>query len=113
MTKAFTEKNPEVTTKFVRAMRKSALEILSADPGMVLDRITKKYELVADANRDFRLEAIKAYNGLTVAAGQENVMRNVPAIWDKAAELVVQASIAKVPDVKALYTNRFVDEASK
>jgi NitT/TauT family transport system substrate-binding protein len=112
-TKGFADKNPETCVKFIRAMRNSALEVIEADPGMILDRITKKYELVADANRDFRIQAIKAYNGLTLAQGKENVMRNVPAVWDKAAELVTKANIAKVPDVKALYTNAFVDAASK
>jgi NitT/TauT family transport system substrate-binding protein len=112
MTKAFTEKNPDTVLKFVRGMRNSALEILDADPGMILDRITQKYQVDANADRQFRIEAIKAYNGLTVAAGKENVMRNVPAIWDKAAALVTQANIAKVPDIKALYTNTFVDQAA-
>lgn len=113
MTKSFTEKNPETALKFVKGMRNSALECLSADPAMILDRITKKYEIVANADRDFRIEAIKAYNGLTVFAGKENVMRNVPSIWENGAKLVAEANIAKVADVKALYTNKFVDEAAK
>jgi ABC-type nitrate/sulfonate/bicarbonate transport system substrate-binding protein len=113
MTRAFTEKNPEVVAKFVRAMRNSALEVLTADPGMILDRVTKKYEIVADRDRQFRIEAIKAYNANATAAGRENLMRNVPEIWEKGAELVRKANLAKVPDIKALYTNRFIDEASK
>ncbi len=112
-TRAFAEKNPETMVKFVRALRESALEILSADTGMILDRMVKKFEISANADRAFRIEAIKAYNGLTIAAGKENVMRNVPAVWDKAAELITKANVAKVADIKALYTNRFVDEASK
>ncbi|HWK96981.1 MAG TPA: ABC transporter substrate-binding protein [Pseudolabrys sp.] len=113
MTKAFTEKNPETAAKFVKAMRNSALECLSADPAMILDRITKKFEISANADRDFRIEAIKAYNASTVSAGKENVMRNVPAVWENGAKLVAEANIAKVADVKALYTNKFVDEAAK
>lgn len=112
-TKAFAEQNPETAVKFVRAMRNSALECLSADTGMILDRIAKKYELQTNADRGFRIEAIKAYNELTVSAGKNNIMRNVPEVWAKAAELIVQANIAKVADVTALYTNKYVDEAAK
>jgi ABC-type nitrate/sulfonate/bicarbonate transport system substrate-binding protein len=113
MTKAFTEKNPETVLKFVRAMRNSALECLSAEPGMILDRILTKFQITANADRNFRMDAIKAYNAMTASAGRENIMRNVPAIWDKAGELVVSAGVAKVADIKALYTNKFVDEAAK
>jgi hypothetical protein len=56
---------------------------------------------------------IKAYNAMTVAAGKDNIMRNVPAVWDKGADLVNKAGIAKVADAHALYTNKFVDEAAK
>lgn len=112
-TKAFTEKNPEVTLKFVNAMRNSALECLSADPAMILDRMTKKFEIAANADREFRIEAIKAYNAMTLVAGKENVMRNVPETWANGAKLVVEANVAKVADVTALYTNKFVDEAAK
>jgi NitT/TauT family transport system substrate-binding protein len=112
VTKEFIEKNPDTVLKFVRALRNSALECLSADPGMILDRITKKYELEGKPDRDFQIEVIKAYNAMTIAAGKDNVMRNVPAVWEKGAALVNQAGIAKVPDVTALYTNKFVDQAA-
>ena len=112
VTKAFTEKSPDVALKFVRALRNSALECLSTDPGVILDRITKKYELEGNADRGFRIEVIKTYNAMTIAAGKENIMRNVPSVWAKGAALVNQAGIAKVPDVTALYTNKFVDQAA-
>jgi hypothetical protein len=50
---------------------------------------------------------------MTVAQGENNIMRNVPEVWAKAADLVTKAGIAKVADVTALYDNKFVDEAAK
>ncbi len=112
-TEKFATENKETVVKFVRAMRNSALEIISADPAEILDRITAKFEITANENRDFRLAAIKRYNELTLAQGQENVMRNVPAVFEAAAKLVDAAGIAKISDVTSLYSNEYVDEASK
>ena len=112
-TKTFAEQNPDAVIKFLRAMRNSAFEIINSDPGMILDRITAKYDLDANPDRAFRIETIKVYNQMTLAQGKENVMRNVPAVWEKAADLINKANIAKVPDITALYTNRYIDEAAK
>ena len=113
VTKDFIDKNPDTVLKFVRALRNSARECLSADPGMILDRITKKYELEGNSDRAFRIDVIKAYNEMTVAAGKENIMRNVPSVFEGGAALVTKAGIVNVADAKALYTNKFVDEAAK
>jgi NitT/TauT family transport system substrate-binding protein len=112
-TRDFVQKNPEVTVKFVRAMCNSAKEILGADPNMIVERIEKKYDISASKDRAFRIDAVKAYNGMTVAQGENNIMRNVPEVWAKAGELVTKAGIAKVADVTALYDNKYVDEAAK
>lgn len=113
MTEDFTKANRETVVKFVRAMRNSALEIISADPATILDRVVGKFEITANEDRDFRLAAIKAYNELTLAQGEANVMRNVPEVFDAAAKLVSAAGIAKIDDPSKLYSNEFVDEAVK
>jgi ABC-type nitrate/sulfonate/bicarbonate transport system substrate-binding protein len=112
-TRDFVQKNPDLTVKFVRAMRNSAKEILGADPNMIVERIEKKYDISASKDRAFRVDAVKAYNGMTVAQGENNIMRNVPEVWAKAGELVTKAGIAKVADVTALYDNKYADEAAK
>lgn len=112
-TEQFAADNHDTVVKFVRAMRNSALEILSADPSEILDRVTPHFDIVANEDRDFRLAAIAAYNELTLAQGEENVMRNVPSVFEEAATLVESAGIVGVDDVESLYDNAFFDEAAK
>lgn len=112
-TQKFAEENPEVMVKFVRAMRNSALEILSADPAEILDRVSPRYDLVVNEDREFRLAAIQAYNELTLVQGEENVMRNVPEVFVESARLIEAADIMKIEDASVLYTNAFYDEAVK
>ena len=112
-TRDFVDKNPDTAIKFVRAMRNSANEILAADPNTIVERLEKIYDFAAAKDRAFRTDAVKAYNAMTVAQGEQNIMRNVPEVWGKAAELVNKAGIAKVADVATLYDNKYVDEAAK
>jgi ABC-type nitrate/sulfonate/bicarbonate transport system substrate-binding protein len=112
-TAQFAKDNHETVVKFVRAMRNSALEIIDSDPAPILDRVVAKFDIVANESRDFRLKAIKAYNELTLEQGRENVMRNVPSVFEAAAKLVGSAGIAKIDDVTSLYSNDFLDEATK
>lgn len=112
-TESFASENPDVMVKFVRAMRNSALEILSADPSEILDRVTPHYDIVVNDDREFRLAAIEAYNELTLAQGEENVMRNVPSVFEESGRLIEAADIMEIEDVSALYSNAFYDEAVK
>ena len=111
MTKKYAGENSDTVIKFMRAMRNSALELLDMDPGAALDRITAKYDVVANEDREFRIEAIKAYNDMSVAQGRENVMRNVDAVMERSAELASKAGIVEVEDVSRTYTNEFIDAA--
>ncbi len=110
-TEQFATENHDTVVKFVRAMRNSALEILSADPGEILDRVTPHFDIVVNEDRDFRLAAIEAYNELTLAQGEENVMRNVPSVFEESARLIEAAGIIEVEDPSSLYSNAFFDEA--
>lgn len=112
-TEQFATENHDTVVKFVRAMRNSALEILSADPGEILDRVTPHYDLVVNEDREFRIGAVKAYNEPTTAQGEENVMRNVPAVFEESARLIEAAGIIEVEDPSALYSNAFYEEAVK
>lgn len=112
MTKEYAQANEETVVKFLRAMRNSALDILASDPAVILDRITAKYDFVANEDRDFRIAAIKAYNDMTVANGEANVMRNVEEVVAKSAELASRAGIVDLKDVKGTYTNQYIDARS-
>ncbi|MBI3707405.1 MAG: ABC transporter substrate-binding protein [Proteobacteria bacterium] len=109
----FAAENPDVAVRFLRAMRASAEELLTADPNMIIERIEKKYEISADKDRNFRIEALKAYNNMALSQGRENLLKNVPGVWRKAAELTSKAGIVKVADGDALYANQYIDQAYK
>lgn len=107
----YTEQNQETMVKFARGLYASAVELLSADPAMILDRVEKKYDLAVDKSRDFRIQALKAYNEMSLAQGRPNLLRNVPEVWRKAAGLASAAGLVKVANADALYTNKFIDQA--
>ena len=112
-TEQFATENHDTVVKFVRAMHNSAREILAADPAEILDRVTPHYDIVANEDRDFRIAAVKAYNELTLDQSEENVMRNVPSVFEESARLIEAAGIIKVENPSALYSNVFYDEAVK
>jgi len=58
-------------------------------------------------------EALKAYNAMATAQGRDNLLKNVPEVWRKAAELTNKAGIVKVADADALYTNQYINDAFK
>jgi len=113
MTRKFADANRDTVVKFIRAMRNSAIEVNSSDQGMILDRITAKFDIVANEDRDFRIASLKAYNDLAIVNGVDNIMRNVPEAIALSAELVTKAGIIEVKNVEELYTNEFFDEAVK
>jgi sugar phosphate isomerase/epimerase len=96
MTKKQAQENEETVVKFLRAMRNSALDVLASDPAVILDRITAKFDVVAREDRYFRIAAIKAYNEMTVANGEANVMRNVDEVIEKSAELAAAVGASSV-----------------
>jgi ABC-type nitrate/sulfonate/bicarbonate transport system substrate-binding protein len=108
------EKEPGTVVRFLKAVNASVKELLAAtDKGPILDRMAKAFEIPGVANRPAMLEALKFEDELMLAQGRENVLRNVPALWAKGAELLNKAGLAKIDKVEDLYTNKFVDEALK
>lgn len=113
VSKEFADRQPKAVTNFVRALRASVSELLTADPNSILDRVEAKFELIGDKSREFRLDAVAAYNVLIVGKGKENVLVNIPDVWQASAELIQKAQVATVSDIKNIYTNKFVEAAAK
>ena len=76
------------------------------------------------ANRDFDIPGMKKMDELValmqfimagpwMSQGRENFLRNVPELWTKAEKGIGGAGIASVPNVEALYTNTFIEQALK
>lgn len=113
MTRKFADANRDTVVKFIRAMRNSAIEVNNTEPGVILDRMTAKFDIVANEDREFRVQALKAYNDLALIHGEENIMRNVPEAMAISAELATKAQIVNIKNVEDLYTNEYFDEAVK
>jgi len=110
VTTEFMEANPAIVTKTLRALLASHREVNSSDVDKILDRINSKYEITGDKDRGFQREALKAHIKLNLSQGPQNLLRNMPALWNTSAALFHKAGFAKLEAGK-LYTNRFIDEA--
>ena len=106
------EKEPAVVVRFLKAVNASVKELLGAtDKGPLFDRMAKAFEIPGANNRAAMIEALKHQDELILAQGPRNVLRNVPELWTKGAELLNRAGLAKIDKVEELYTNKFVEEA--
>ena len=76
------------------------------------------------ASRDFDIPGMKNLDELValmrfimanpwMSQGRENFLRNMPELWAKADNGIRGAGIAAVPNVDALYTNTFIEQALK
>lgn len=113
VTREMGEKQPETIVKFLRAIHASVIELLTDDLNKILDRAERQFEITGNKSREFRLDALKAYNALIVAKGKENILRNIPSVWQASAALTQKAGVATVANIDDLYTNRFLDQAAK
>jgi ABC-type nitrate/sulfonate/bicarbonate transport system substrate-binding protein len=107
-------RNGDAVVRFLRAVRKSADDMFAdADLSRTLDRLAK-FE-IAEA-RDRRVAALTLREDMKgwVSRGRENMLRNGPAEWAKAVELMAAVGIVpKGSDPTRLYTNEYVDLAMK
>ena len=109
----FANENPKAIVQFLRAVRASAVELLTTDLNKILDRVEKKFDIAGDKDRGYRVDALQAYNKLIESQGRDNILRNIPDVWRGGAELATKAGIVNVANVDSLYTNRFIEEAAK
>lgn len=107
-------RNGDSVVRFLRAVRKSAEDMFAdADLSRTLDRLAK-FE-IAEA-RDRRVAALTLREDMKgwVSRGRENMLRNGPAEWAKAVELMAAVGIVpKGSDPTRLYTNEYVDLAAR
>jgi len=110
-TREVAEKEPELVVRFLRALRASVEDLLTQDYNAILDRISRDFEVPGIRNRAPLVAIAREAKELWFTEGRENLMRNVPALWQKGAEAINRSGLFKVDDVARLYTNRFIDEA--
>jgi NitT/TauT family transport system substrate-binding protein len=112
-TREVAEKEPQLVVRFLKALKASVDDLLTQDFNLVLDRISKDFEVPGIRNRAPMIAIASASKELWFTEGRENLMRNVPSLWDKGAAAINRSGLFKVDDINRLYTNRFIDEALK
>jgi len=113
MRKEYAEQNKDTTVAFMRAMYASAEELLVADPVMIIDRVSKAFDISAPKDTNFRVWALSIYNYMALAYGRENLLRNVPSVWTNAVKQISDAGLAKLDNAESIYTNDYIDAAMK
>ena len=109
----YAKKNRDTVVAFLRAMHASAEELLEADPFMIIDRVSKAFDIDAPKDKNFRVWALSIYNYMALAYGRSNLLRNVPSVWQNAVKQVADAGIAKLGSAESIYTNDYIDAAMK
>ncbi|MFV0244738.1 MAG: ABC transporter substrate-binding protein [Qingshengfaniella sp.] len=104
---------PEKFVAFLRATHRAALEIVTAtDLDPILDAIGAKHEVNGLSNRETARKDLAANAANWAVRGQENLLRNVPEVWENAVSLLSGAGmIDQVVPAADLYTNDLLDQA--
>ncbi len=112
-TQAIIDKQPDLVLAFVRALKASADEMVRGPLEPILDRAAMQYEIPGIRDKPGLVRTVRGDIDLWLSEGPQNLMRNVPALWQSARDSLAEAGLADIPDVTKVYTNRFVDEAAR
>jgi len=98
---------------FIKAMKASADEMIKGPLEPVLDRAAAQFDIPGIRDKPGLIRTVQGDIELWLSEGPQNLMRNVPALWQSARDSLAEAGLAEIPDVTKIYTNRFVDEAAR
>lgn len=105
---------PEVTTRFLRAMHASIEEIMTQPIKPIFERAQKDFDIQGLKDLDLAAATEKVIvDELWLSQGKQNVMRNVPALWQTGMNELSSIGLAEGMDATSIYTNRYIDEALK
>jgi NitT/TauT family transport system substrate-binding protein len=113
-TREMIEQKPATVVGFLKALKASTADMRSGDVRAIFQRASADFEIPGIKNIDELVALIQfVMKNPWMSEGPENFLRNVPDLWTKADKEIRGAGIAAVPDVAALYTNTFIDQALK
>jgi ABC-type nitrate/sulfonate/bicarbonate transport system substrate-binding protein len=113
-TRDMVEKKPEVVIRFLRGIRDSMTEMLAAPTASIFERAAKDYEIpgIKDLATTVAVSD-ESRSKLWLSRGRENLLRNLPDLWDSGIKLLGEAGIATIAKPGDIWTNRFIEEALK
>ena len=108
----FAEKNPDLMRRAMKAMRASAEEIMTQRLVPLFQRAAKTYDIPGMKDVEGHAEVEKlTTERLWLSEGRDNLLRNVPKLWEAGVTVLRENEIASIADPTTLYTNRFLDPA--
>ncbi len=107
------EANPEKYAAFLRATHKAALEISRSDDlEPILKAIGGKHSVNGLDDMELAKVDLATNAQNWVAKGEENLLRNIPEVWENAVALLHSAGMIDTrPDPASLYTNAPLERA--
>jgi ABC-type nitrate/sulfonate/bicarbonate transport system substrate-binding protein len=113
-TRDMVEKKPASVVRFLKALKASTEDMMHGDLTAIFQRANGDFDIPGMKNPDELVALIRfTMSDPWMSQGSENFLRNVPQLWTKADNEIRGAGIAAVPQVDALYTNSFIDQALK
>jgi hemoglobin-like flavoprotein len=100
---------------FLRATHRAASEIATTeDLQPILKTIGEMHEVTGLNNLETAQKDLRTNAENWASKGNDNILRNVPEVWEKAVGLLADAKLIdkKVPATE-LYTNDLLDQALK
>jgi NitT/TauT family transport system substrate-binding protein len=108
------EKKPAMVVGFLKALKASTEDMLHGDLKAIFQRANGDFDIPGMKNIDEQVALMRfIMDGPWMSQGRENFLRNMPELWAKAQRGIGGAGIASVPNVEALYTNTFIEQALK
>jgi NitT/TauT family transport system substrate-binding protein len=108
-TREMAEGNPDLVTRFMRAIRASTHEMLTTPLPAIFERESKDFEMTGLKDMAAAVAAEQAFFPLWTAEGEQNMLRNVPERWTSGVALMREDKLADDRPAEYYYTNRFVD----
>jgi ABC-type nitrate/sulfonate/bicarbonate transport system substrate-binding protein len=108
-TRDFIARNPDTVMAFLRAMKSAVDDILDRPLRAIYERAAKDFDIPGIRDVDALIAVTEAGRKLILAKGRENVLRNIPALWQTGVDELREGGIISGRDAAGFYTNQFVD----
>lgn len=106
------ETRPELLDRFLLSIRASMDEIYAADSLLTItNRMSRIFEIsdIDLSNPDIGSDALAADSRLWIAEGRENLLRNLPEVWESGANALIASGIVNSVEATDAYTTEVYD----
>ena len=106
------ESKGDLFVRVLKGLHGSVVELMEEPTGPIFARAAKDFEIPGYDDVD-RLTAIvkTTADELWLSQGRENLMLNVPALWDQGLETLTKAKMVTRTDASDYWTNDYINKA--